>query len=88
LIGYLTKETGGASIFALQLAKAAELTRGRGVDEVVETGGAGTLGQSLSAYRIGGHISLIGVLAGFAGEVPTAQLFSKNITLARINLDL
>jgi NADPH:quinone reductase-like Zn-dependent oxidoreductase len=67
-------------------AAAKALTGGRGVDEVVEIGGAGTLGQSISACRIGGHISLIGVLAGFAGEVPTAQLFSANITLKGITV--
>lgn len=66
--------------------KARELTGGRGVDEVVEIGGAGTLGQSITACRIGGHISLIGVLAGFAGEVPTAQLFSQNICLHGITV--
>lgn len=66
--------------------KARELTGGRGVDEVVEIGGAGTLAQSITACRIGGHISLIGVLAGFAGEVPTAQLFSQNITLDGITV--
>src|SRR5207248_3936936 len=37
-----------------------ELTGGRGVDHVVEVGGAGTLGQSLKAVRMGGRISLIG----------------------------
>lgn len=67
-------------------ARARELTGGVGVDEVVEIGGAGTLGQSITACRIGGHISLIGVLAGFAGEVPTAQLFSQNITLKGITV--
>ncbi len=67
-------------------AKARELTGGVGVDEVVEIGGAGTLAQSITACRIGGHISLIGVLAGFAGEVPTAQLFSQNITLKGITV--
>jgi NADPH:quinone reductase-like Zn-dependent oxidoreductase len=39
-----------------------ELTNG-GVDHVVEVGGAGTMSQSLSAVRIGGHISIIGVLS-------------------------
>ncbi len=67
-------------------AKAKELTGGIGVDEVVEIGGAGTLGQSITACRIGGHISLVGVLAGFAGEVPTAQLFSQNIRLDGITV--
>ena len=66
--------------------KARELTGGRGVDEVVEIGGAGTLAQSITACRIGGHISLIGVLAGFAGEVPTAQIFSRNLTIDGITV--
>lgn len=53
------------------------LTNGRGVDHVVEIGGAGTLPQSLSAIRMGGHISLIGVLAGVRGPVPTALVMGK-----------
>lgn len=59
--------------------KALELTGGRGVDCVVEIGGAGTLDQSMLACRVGGHVALIGVLAGFAGPVQTALLFSKNL---------
>ena len=31
------------------------------------------------ATRVGGHVALIGVLAGFAGPVQTALLFSKNL---------
>ncbi|HSG89312.1 MAG TPA: NAD(P)-dependent alcohol dehydrogenase [Pseudomonadales bacterium] len=66
--------------------RAAEITQGRGVDVVVEIGGAGTLPQSIEAVRIGGHISLIGVLAGFSGEVPTAALFGKNAELKGITV--
>ncbi len=62
------------------------LTGGRGVDEVVEIGGPGTLAQSIAASRPGGHISLIGVLTGVSGEVPTAALFSLNITLSGITV--
>ena len=61
--------------------KALELTGGRGVDCVVEIGGAGTLDQSMLATRVGGHVALIGVLAGIAGPVQTALLFSKNLTV-------
>ncbi len=39
-------------------------TAKRGVDHVVEVGGAGTLQKSLSAVRMGGHIAVIGVLSG------------------------
>lgn len=53
------------------------LTSGRGVDHVIEVGGPGTLPQSIEAVRIGGHVSLIGVLTGRAGEVPTARLMAK-----------
>lgn len=56
-------------------------TGGRGVDHVVEVGGPGTLAQSIEAVRVGGHISLIGVLTGAAGEVPTAALMAKQARL-------
>lgn len=56
-------------------------TNGRGVDHVVEIGGAGTLAQSIAAVRIAGHISLIGVLTGAAGEIPTRLLMSKQVRL-------
>ncbi|MBC6715629.1 NAD(P)-dependent alcohol dehydrogenase [Aurantimonas sp. DM33-3] len=55
-----------------------DLTDGRGVDHVIEVGGPGTLPQSITACRIGGHIALIGVLTGRAGEVPTAALMAKH----------
>ena len=52
-----------------------------GVDHVIEVGGPGTLAQSIDAVRIGGHIHLIGVLTGIAGNVPTATLMSKQARL-------
>lgn len=58
-----------------------ELTEGRGVDHVVEVGGPGTLAQSITAVRVGGHISLIGVLTGRQGEVPTSLLMAKQARL-------
>jgi len=60
---------------------ARDWTGGRGVDHVVEVGGPGTLAQSIEAVRVGGHISLIGVLTGAAGEVPTATLMAKQARL-------
>ena len=59
--------------------KALELTGGKGVDTVVEIGGSGTLDQSMLATRVGGHVALIGVLAGFGGPVQTALLMAKNL---------
>ena len=43
---------------------ARQQTGGTGVDVVIEVGGAGTLDRSLKAVRTGGHVALIGVLAG------------------------
>ena len=57
------------------------LTAGRGVDIVVEVGGPGTLPQSIRACAPGGHIALIGVLTGFAGDVPTVEMMRKQQTL-------
>lgn len=54
-----------------------DFTGGRGVDHVVEVGGPGTLPQSIEALAVGGHIALIGVLTGVAGEIPTARLMAK-----------
>lgn len=65
---------------------AAALTGGRGVDAVVEIGGPGTLAQSIHACRIGGHVSLIGVLTGVSGEVPTALAMAKNVTIQGITV--
>jgi NADPH:quinone reductase-like Zn-dependent oxidoreductase len=45
---------------------AVETTQGVGVDRIIEVGGAGTLGQSLRAARMGGMIAQIGVLSGGA----------------------
>lgn len=59
-------------------------TGGRGVDHVLEIGGPGTLPQSISAARIGGHISLIGILTGTSGEVPTLAMMAKQIKLQGI----
>ena len=67
-------------------AKAKEATGGRGVDVVVEVGGPDTLAQSVTACRVGGHISLIGVLTGFNGNVPTAALMMSNIALKGITV--
>lgn len=55
-----------------------------GVDCVVEVGGAGTLGASLRATRVGGTIALIGVLAGASGEVPFVHALMRSIRIQGI----
>lgn len=61
-----------------------EMTDGVGVDHVVEVGGAGTLAQSCKAVKIGGQISLIGVLAGHATEINILPMVMKNVRLQGI----
>jgi NADPH:quinone reductase-like Zn-dependent oxidoreductase len=63
---------------------ARDWTGGEGFDHVVEVGGAGTLPQSIEAVRMGGHIALIGVLAGGSGVVPTAAMMMKQARLQGI----
>lgn len=58
---------------------AKKFTGGRGVDHVVEIGGAGTMAQSIRASKIGGHIALIGVLAGFQGDVSTVTIMGMQL---------
>jgi NADPH:quinone reductase-like Zn-dependent oxidoreductase len=60
-----------------------ELTSGRGVDHVVDVGGAGTLPKSIKAVRMGGKISIMGVLAG-AGEINFVPIFMRHIRLQGI----
>ncbi|MDF9618223.1 NAD(P)-dependent alcohol dehydrogenase [Pseudomonas entomophila] len=61
--------------------KVRELTDNRGVDHVIEVGGPATLEQSMIAARIGGHVSLIGILTGVAGQLPLVQALVRQIRL-------
>ncbi len=56
-----------------------EMTGGVGVDHVIEVGGAGTFERSVDAARIGGHVALIGVLAG--GAVNPTAVMRKSLTV-------
>jgi NADPH:quinone reductase-like Zn-dependent oxidoreductase len=64
--------------------KVYEMSDRTGVDHVVEVGGAGTLPKSLQAVRIGGHISLIGVLSGRGTEVDPLPILFKSLTVQGI----
>jgi NADPH:quinone reductase-like Zn-dependent oxidoreductase len=61
-----------------------ELTGGRGADHVIEVGGAGTLPLSMRAVRTAGHIALIGVLAGAAGEFNPLPILMKHLLVRGI----
>lgn len=59
-------------------------TGGLGVDHVIELGGPGTLEQSIQATRVGGRISLIGILTGVAGAVNPTAIMRASICLQGI----
>ena len=60
-------------------AQVLEMTNGVGVDVTIETGGGGTLEKTIEATRIGGTISLIGVLTG--GTINPTAVMRKSIRL-------
>jgi NADPH:quinone reductase-like Zn-dependent oxidoreductase len=61
-----------------------KLTDGRGADHIVEVGGAGTLNRSLGCVRIGGMISMIGVLSGTSAEVRTTLILFRAVRVQGI----
>jgi NADPH:quinone reductase-like Zn-dependent oxidoreductase len=71
LINYKREPMWGAAVQTL--------TNGRGVDHILEIGGSGTMPQSIVAARNGGHIALIGVLAGYAGPISTVAIMGKQL---------
>jgi NADPH:quinone reductase-like Zn-dependent oxidoreductase len=65
---------------------AVEFTGGRGVDHVVEVGGASTLTKSFGAIRGGGKVSMIGGLSGGATELNPGLIFSKRANVQGISV--
>ena len=57
---------------------------GRGVDHVIEVGGANTLTRSFGAIRNGGKVSMIGGLSGGATELNPGLIFSKRANVQGI----
>ncbi|HEX3773440.1 MAG TPA: NAD(P)-dependent alcohol dehydrogenase [Polyangiaceae bacterium] len=57
------------------------LTHGEGVDHVLEVGGAGTMAQSLRAVKMGGTISVIGVLSGAKTELDLRPLLMQDVRM-------
>lgn len=58
-----------------------DLTDGRGVDQIIEVGGAGTLARSLTAARTGGRISLIGRLTGIEDRIDPRPIMAKALNV-------
>lgn len=65
---------------------AQRLTGGRGVDHVVEVGGAATLARSFGAIRVGGKISMIGGLSGPATELNPGLIFARRANVQGISV--
>jgi len=58
-----------------------------GADHIIELGGAQTLEQSIRATRIGGHISLIGVLTGpNTSSIPLPMILMRNIRIQGVTV--
>ncbi|WNF00816.1 NAD(P)-dependent alcohol dehydrogenase [Streptomyces luomodiensis] len=77
VVDYLGTPEWGAEVRAL--------TGGRGVDLVVEIGGAGTISQSIAAVAYGGRISLVGNLAS-GGGMDLTRFFERGATLRTITV--
>jgi len=61
-------------------------TDGRGVDHVVEVGGAATLARSFGAIRVGGKITMIGGLTGPATELNPGLIFARRANVQGISV--
>jgi NADPH:quinone reductase-like Zn-dependent oxidoreductase len=78
LVNYRTTEDWAAAV--------RQATGGVGADFVMEVGGAGTIQQSLKAVRIGGHIAIIGVVAGGAEGVHPGVLIGNSARLQGLSV--
>lgn len=63
-----------------------DITGGRGVDCVVEVGGAGTIARSFHSLRVGGRIGLIGGLSGPATELNPGFILAKRANVQGISV--
>jgi alcohol dehydrogenase len=65
---------------------ARRLAGGQGVDLVVDIGGAATLRQALRAVKVGGAISIIGVIGGARAEINLPVVAIQNLRLQGIGV--
>lgn len=61
-------------------------TNGEGVDLIVEIGGQDTLPQSLNCVKVGGRISVIGVLSGLVANIAVPPILFRHINLTGITV--
>lgn len=65
----------------------AQWAQGRGVDVVVETGGAQTLPQSIRATRAGGRLAILGALTGLRGPIDLGPIMMRRLSLHGVMVD-
>ena len=63
-----------------------EVTGGKGADFIMEVGGGGTIQESMRAIRIGGHIAIIGVVAGAGDPFNPAALIGNSAKLQGLSV--
>jgi NADPH:quinone reductase-like Zn-dependent oxidoreductase len=63
--------------------KVLELTAKKGVNHVIEVGGAGTVARSIASAKFAGHVALIGALSGGPGIDPVS-IFMKSVRVQGI----
>jgi NADPH:quinone reductase-like Zn-dependent oxidoreductase len=63
-----------------------EATAGRGADFIMEVGGGGTIQESMRAVKIGGHIAIIGVVAGAGDPFNPAALIGNSAKLQGLSV--
>jgi len=61
-----------------------DVTHGVGAHQVLEVGGQGTLAKSIASMGGGGHVAIIGGLAGFGGDIPAVSLVGRSISVSGI----
>ncbi len=65
---------------------ARDITGGKGLDNIIEVGGASTLQKSIACVAPSGTISVIGILGGIAGEINLGPIVTRNIRLQGITV--
>lgn len=63
-----------------------EASEGRGADFIMEVGGGGTIQESMKAIKIGGHIAIIGIVAGAGEPFNPAALIGNSAKLQGLSV--
>ena len=58
-----------------------QMTQGKGIDVIVETVGGSNLRRSLDVLKMGGHISVVGLLDGFESKINVLSLIHQQATI-------